>query len=243
MASELERRWEEALRALKQAEVEGQSQPASSAEMASLDQSLKDALLDVGRHLPELWQENRLSRAQKKAFLRSLIDKVVIRRAVRDRVETRIVWRGGAMTEFEVPIAVNSFAALHNAKEMESRIIALVGQGYSDKEAASCLTAEGFRSPRCTQVIESTVRNIRLKHKVFVDRHHPRRERPEGYLPVAQAARLLGVEQHWIYYQIRSGHLEVSRDQSTGLYLIPEKPETMKQLEKLKAGEVENVRL
>jgi len=56
-------------------------------------------------------------------------------------------------------------------------------------------------------------------------------------------ARLLGVGQHWIYYQIRSGHLEVRRDQATGLYLIPEKAEAMKQLKKLKAGEVKSVRL
>lgn len=243
VASELERRWEETLRALKQAEVAWPSQPASSTEVTPLDQKLKEALLDVGRRLPELWPGSRLARAQKKALLRSLIDKVVIRRAVRDRVETRIVWRGGSTTEFEVPIAVGSFAALSHAAEMESRIIALVGQGYSDKEAASCLMAEGFRSPRRTQVIESTVRNIRLKHKVFVDRHHPRRQRPEGYLPIAQVARRLGVKQHWIYYQIRSGHLEVRRDRVTGLYLIPEKAEAMTQLKDLKAGKVKIVRL
>lgn len=243
VAAELERRWEEALRALRQAEVEWQTLPALPVEAVPLDQNLRGALLDLGRRLPELWAGGVLTRAQKKALLRSLIDKVVIRRAVRDRVETRIVWRGGATTEFEVLIAVGSFKALSNAGEMERRIVALIQEGYTDQEAARILTAEGYRSPRRYQVIESTVRNIRLKHGIFVDRHHPRRQRPGGYLPLAQVAGLLGVKQHWLYYQIRSGHLKVSRDRASGLYLIPEKPEALRQLRKLIAGEIKTVRL
>src|SRR4051812_30195021 len=57
--------------------------------------------------LPELWRQPEVTRAHKKALLRCLIDKVVMHRAT-DRVQLRIVWRGGVVTELEVGIAVGA---------------------------------------------------------------------------------------------------------------------------------------
>jgi hypothetical protein len=207
-----------------------------------LDGRLKEALCDLGRRLPEVWEAQLLSRAQKKALLRCLIDKVVIQRAVRDSVQTRIVWRGGASTTLEIPIAVGAFRSLSGAEEMERRMVELIEQGLCDSEIAEWLTAEGFRSPRRERVIESTVRNIRLKHGVHIDRHRPSRLRPQGYVAIAQLSQSVGVEQHWIYYQIRSGNIVVNRDPETELYLFPNQPETVEQLKRLKDGEIEIVR-
>jgi hypothetical protein len=208
-----------------------------------LDPKLKQALLDVGRRLPELWESGLISRAQKKALLRCLIDKVVIQRAVRDCVRTRIVWRGGADSLLEIPIAVGAFSALSGAKELEKKMIAMVKQGWSDGEIAEQLTAEGARSPRREKVIESTVRNIRLKHRIRVNRNHPHRHRPPGHLPIARLSQLIEAPQHWIYFQIRSGRIIVNRDPVTRHYLFPDQPKTVELMKKLKAGEIEIVRL
>ena len=243
VAAELERRWEESLRALREAEDSMQRQTEAGAESFHLDPKLKQALLDVGRRLPELWESGLISRAQKKALLRCLIDKVVIQRAVRDCVRTRIVWRGGADSLLEIPIAVGSFSALSGAKELEEKMVALIKQGWSDAEIAEQLTAEGARSPRREKVIESTVRNIRLKHGIKVNRNHPHRHRPPGHLPIAQLSQLIEAPQHWIYFQIRSGRIIVNRDPVTRHYLFPDQPKTIKLLKKLKAGEIKIVRL
>ena len=243
VAAELERRWEESLRALREAEDSMRRQTETEAESFHLDPGLKQALLDVGRRLPELWESSLISRAQKKAFLRCLIDKVVIQRAVRDCVRTRIVWRGGADSLLEIPIAVGAFSALSGAKELEEKMVALIKQGWSDAEIAEQLTAEGARSPRREKVIESTVRNIRLKHGIKVNRNHPHRHRPPGHLPIAQLSQLIEAPQHWIYFQIRSGRIIVNRDPVTRHYLFPDQPKTIKLLKKLKAGEIKIVRL
>lgn len=244
VAGELERRWEEALRELKRgADALAELSQVTLAPPFYLGAELKAALTDVGTRLPAVWHSELLSRTRKKALLRCLIDKVVIQRAVRDRVQTRIVWRGGDTTTFDVPIAVGSFAALSSAKEMEEQIVALSREKRTDKEIAEHLTKQGHRSPRRESVIESTVRNIRLKHDIFVERSQSHPQRPTGHLTIAQLAQQLGVEQHWLYARIYNGRIQVERDAETGLYLFADNPETVEQLRKLRDGEVKTVRL
>src|SRR5919197_112909 len=106
VAAELEHAWEVALEALKQAEA-AQHQRAQSGTPPEqvLSPTLQAAFRAIGHKLPELWPTDILSQAQRKALLRCLIDKVVIQRARRDQIHTRIVWRDGETTTFEVPVA------------------------------------------------------------------------------------------------------------------------------------------
>jgi hypothetical protein len=82
VAAELERRWEIALRELRRAqesEAVGDEHENGSAP-AELTEELKAAFRDIGRRLPEVWDADLLSRRQRKALLRCLIEKVVLRR-------------------------------------------------------------------------------------------------------------------------------------------------------------------
>ena len=148
VAAELERRWEAALQALKQAEMECASQSnEQTSPLTTLPAELKSAFQDLGRKLPSIWEQDVLLPEHKKAFLRCLVEKVVIRRSTRDCIETRIVWQGGATTTMYVPIPVGSFDELSQAEEMEKQIVALSQQGKSDEEIAEELAALGYRSP------------------------------------------------------------------------------------------------
>jgi hypothetical protein len=136
-----------------------------------------------------------------------------------------------------------SFAALSCAQELESRVLELGKAGYADREIAERLSLEGLRSPGHECVPESTVRRLRLKHRMMVDRHHPHRLRPTGHLAIRELAQRLSLPEHWIYYQIRSGRIEIARDPATGLYLFPDRPETVAQLQRLSEGKIDIVRL
>lgn len=165
VAAELERRWESALRELRQAEEgeaagERENEPAP----AELTDELKAAFMDIGRRLPEVWDDGLLSRRQKKASLRSLIEKVVLHRITPDLILTRIVWKGGQTTTFEVSTTVGSFADLSGAEEMERLVVKLFKEGNTDKQIARCLTALGHRSPQKRCVVRSTVQTIRHRH-------------------------------------------------------------------------------
>ena len=183
VAAELEERWETALRALKEAEETYAQQPPNSEPLLPLPTELKEAFMAIGQRLPQIWHQEVLTRENKKALLRCLIDKVVIHRQVQDRVQTRIVWRGGDITTLEIPVPVGSFADLSTAAEMERIILDLSRQGKPDEEIAEHLTALGHRSPMQTgRVLPNTVKIVRLKHHIFQKRSQSHPRHIDGYL-------------------------------------------------------------
>jgi DNA invertase Pin-like site-specific DNA recombinase len=214
VAAELERRWESALRELRQAE-ENHAQKQVPRPDQSLSPALKAAFIDIGKKLPELWQGGHLSQVQKKVFLRCLIDKVVIHRIAPDQVQTRIVWKGGDTTTVDLSVSVGAFSALSNADELEQRIIDLSKQGLEDAAIAEQLTQQGFRSPLCKTLLASTVRNIRLKHRIFRQRSQSHPRRIPGWLTIPQIAAALNISPHWIYHRINNGSIIMARDPVT----------------------------
>jgi DNA invertase Pin-like site-specific DNA recombinase/predicted DNA-binding transcriptional regulator AlpA len=238
VAAELEKRWETALRALKQAEdAQTQHQPTQRPQPA-LSPELKAAFSAIGQQLPQVWDQDVLTHQQKKALLRCLIDKVVAHRTVRDRVQVRIVWKGGDTTTIDLPIPVGSLAELStDLVEMETLILTLNRQGKTDAEIAEHLTTLGHRSPMKPDcVLPSTVRTIRLKHGQFLVRSQSHPRSIPGYLTMPQLAKTLDVSPHWLYDRINNGRIQIPKDTQTGLYLFPDTPETIEQFQKLKSG-------
>jgi DNA invertase Pin-like site-specific DNA recombinase len=242
VTAELERRWEQALRDLKAAQEAFERQQQQYPTFPPLDAATRKALENVGKNLPELWAQGRLSQQQKKVLLRSLIDKVVIHRVKRDAVRTRVIWKGGEASTAEVPIPVGSFAELSQAKEMESRILQLVAEGHGDEEIARQLTREGYRSPLRPVVRPSTVRNIRLRHRLFIKRSQSHPRQVSGRLTVPQLAEKLGVSRYWIYDRIHNGTIHMTKDKKQNLYLFPDQPKTLERFGKLLAGKLHNLR-
>lgn len=128
VAVELERRWEVALRELKQAEEENSRQPAASEPELVLSSELRGVFEEIGRRLPEIWPTEVLTQPQRKALLRCLIDKVVAHRVSRDTVKVRVVWKGGETTTATVPVTVGALSDLSFAEAMETRIIKSVAE-------------------------------------------------------------------------------------------------------------------
>jgi hypothetical protein len=158
-------------------------------------------------------------------------------------VHTRIVWRGGETTVCDSPLSVGSLDRLSSASELLDRSRALHAAGLSDAQIAERLTEQGYRSPRSHRVLESTVRRSRLQQRIFLERPHTHPGRPGGYLSVAEVAAKLGVTHQWLYHHIYAGHIDLLRDQATNLYLFPDHPATLAQLQQLKFGKGKIVHL
>jgi len=242
VTAELERRWEQALRDLKAGEEAFERQQQEFPSLPSLDAATRKILENIGKNLPELWTSGHVSQQQKKSLLRSLIKKVVVHRSARDTVRTRVIWKGGEVTTDDIPITVGSLAELSHAKEMESLILQLASAGHGDDEIAQQLTRAGHRSPLRHVVLPSTVKTIRLRHRILVTRcqSHPRQI--AGRLTVPQLADKLGVSKHWIYDRIHNGTIQVTRDKKTQLYLFPDQAKTLERSRKLIAGKLQNLR-
>ena len=234
VTGELERRWEASLRELKSAEEE-LDRLRHDAPSYIIPEDLLDMLRDVGPRLPELWNAKLLSGAQKKALLRSLIDKVVIHRLAPDQVQTRVVWRGGATTSDVVRVTVGKFAWLSGAAEMEATIKQMTAEGQSDAAIAEHLTATGHRSPRADKVLESTVRLTRLRLGILRTTHQSHPRRVEGFLTIPQLAEKLGISRWWISDRIRNGTIKTKKDEKVKCYLFPDTPEMLAELNALVA--------
>ncbi len=243
VAAELEHAWELALQALKQAEAaEKQRAQASTPPAHALPPALQAAFRAIGQRLPELWPTDVLSQTQRKALLRCLIDKVVIQRARRDQIHTRIVWHGGETTTFEVPVAVGALTDLPTAHEMAQQIRGLFAEGQSDDEMARQLTQLGYRSPSRPAGLPSTVQGLRLKLGLMPNRSQSHPRRIAGYLTVPQLAKALGITPHWVYHQSKRGTVVIQRDAQTRLSLFPDRPETLEAFGQLRASHLRELR-
>jgi DNA invertase Pin-like site-specific DNA recombinase len=241
VAAELEKRWEVALSALKQAEAEYAHQQRQDVPAIRLPAELREHFEAIGQRLPQIWDTEVINQTHKKALLRCLIDKVVLQRLAADCVQARIVWKGGDTTTLTVPVPVGSLKDLAGADEMEQYILEQSQQGVVDEEIARQLTAQGYRSPKSQEVLPSTVRIIRLKHRQFLKRSQSHPRQIAGYLTVSQLAQALAVTPHWIYDRINNGRIEITKDPETRLYLFPDDPSTLKQLKALKRGKLKTV--
>ena len=163
VAGELERRWEVALNELREAEatLAQQALPQAVSQIGMGKVFYGKVVSLVGR-LPHIWTNPVTTDAQRKALLRCLIDKVVLDRGEHDVAQVRIVWRGGAVSNLDVKLKVNSVAKLTRGLEMRDRVLALALNGIPDTEIAAVPTGEGHRSPNCeNMVLPITVSQIR----------------------------------------------------------------------------------
>ncbi len=240
VTAELEKRWEQALRELNKAENawpgDKQQTPASKLTAAA-----RRLFLEAADKLPDLWEQGMLNSARKKALLRSLIDKVVMQRLTPDTVRVRIVWKGSEVTQSDIPVSVGSLAQLSFGPAMEKLILQLARQGKTDAQIAAELAERGYRSPRRQQMLPSTVRKVRLRHRQL---HRPCASNPRrvrGHIAIPEIARRLKVPCHWIYGRIRNGTIEVAMDPRRKVYLFPDRKKTWTLFRQLLAGKVAKI--
>jgi len=222
-AAELEREWDDRLRALRQAQ-EAAERFAHEPDEPTLTPELRDQLLNLSQCLPELWSGPRLSHPQRKALLRSLISRVMVKRTAADRVEVKIIWVSGHFSEGIVIPPVFHQHHVTGYDAMVERTRQLWAQGYSDRQIAEVLNREGFRSARRETVLAHTVMTIRYRHH-WVSPYHQHRlaDKIDEKWTVRGLAHELGVESGWVYNRIRNGFLsesDVSRKPPHGNVLI-----------------------
>lgn len=241
VAAALEKRWNEALSVLKQAEEAQAQQNKPVPALLALSEELQTAFKAIGQHLPSLWHHEVLSQQQRKALLRCLIDKVVVHRPEPATVQARIVWRGGETTTLLIPVPVGSLKDLAGAQEMERIILERSAQGILDEVIADELTAQGYRSPMQSFVLPSTVKIIRLRQRQFLVRHQSHPRHVDGSLTLTQIAQMLDIAPHWIYDRINNGTIQITKDPTTRLYLFPDEPATLDGFKQLVKGEIKKL--
>jgi len=109
------------------------------------------------------------------------------------------VWRGGAVTNLEVKMKVNSIAMLTRGMEMRDRVLGLARDGIPDVEIATVLTGEGHRSPDCVEkVLPITVQRIRHAAGIQVSKPRSRWSHDSSSLSALELATKLSIPVNWL---------------------------------------------
>jgi hypothetical protein len=229
VAAELERRWEAALTQAQ--EVRQRYENAQRTPLLTLPPELGQQFRHICDALPQLWQTDLLSEAQRKTLLRSLIARVVLTHVASDTIEIRIVWVSGHYSVFTTRPPVFSNVDLSDYEQLVEQVERLWRQGDSDEVIAQHLTRAGFRSARQAFVSAKVVQQIRLKHGWR--RTRPQNQRlleVEGFLTVQGVAARLGVNREWVRHRIRTHQLDpkyVQQHPRRAMILIQDCPEVM----------------
>ena len=140
-AAELERDWDDKLRALRQAE-EAAARFAQAPTESTLSPELRAQLVDLSDSLPAWWASDQIRHDQRKALLRSLISQVIVTRPATDRIAVKIIWVSGHYSEGTVIPPVLHQRHVTGYDTMVERIGQLWAQGATDVQIAETLSAE-----------------------------------------------------------------------------------------------------
>jgi DNA invertase Pin-like site-specific DNA recombinase len=144
---ELERRWEEALH--EQRRLEEEYQRFCRSQPATLSAAEREQVRSLAQAIPELWQAETTTAADRQRLVRFLIERIeIVVQGETDRVEVVIYWSGDFTSKHELTRAVQRYDQLADYARLRERIDELRRQGQSMAEVAACLNREGFHPPK-----------------------------------------------------------------------------------------------
>jgi hypothetical protein len=198
VARSLERRWEEKLRELADAEAEHAQQAATPAAPARAD------IEALARDLPRLWSAPSTSHRDRKRLLRSLIaDVTLTSKPDAPELDVGIHWLTGATEQLTV---LRPAAARHARSEKTLEILRNLGPTHTNPELAEQLNNAGHLTASGHPFDEASVRWLRWEHRIPAPSPIHADE-----LGVHALAQHLGVGDNVIYTWIRQGHLATRR--------------------------------
>lgn len=149
VACELERRWEDSLRAHETLQAEyARYQRETPTQLTASEREQIRALSD---DLRSLWRAESTTPQDRQTIARMLLERVVV--AVEgdtDRVDVVLHWTGGFTSRHLLFRPVQKYAQLSNYAQLAERIDGLRAAGRTRTEIAAALNEEGFRPPKRT---------------------------------------------------------------------------------------------
>jgi DNA invertase Pin-like site-specific DNA recombinase len=147
VARELERRWDEALRADEQLQADYTRFACECPTHLSPQE--RDQILSLAKDLPALWHADSTTPQDRQTIARLLLEQVTVTvEGNTDRVDVELRWVGGFLSRHTLTRPVQTYEQLSNYDELVARIDALRAQRKTLSEIATTLNTEGFHPPK-----------------------------------------------------------------------------------------------
>jgi DNA invertase Pin-like site-specific DNA recombinase len=214
VASELERRWNEALQKVQQLEMRieqemrcRQAAPATAEEFARLAGDLET-----------VWSHPETDARLKKRILRTLIEEVVVDvDGPAGEIIAVVHWKGGVHTEFRIPRRRRGYSRAHTPEKIVDAVRVLV-RICSDDTIAGALTRSGLVTGMGNRWTRERVTSLRSHHSI--PSYSAERRRAEGWLTLTEAADHLQMSGITLRLAIERGEIEAEHPLANGPWVI-----------------------
>jgi DNA invertase Pin-like site-specific DNA recombinase len=147
VARELERRWDEVLRAAEQLQADYVRFQRDCPTQLSVPE--REQILALSQDLPGLWHTDTTTPEDRQTVARLLLEQVTVTvECNTDRVDVELRWAGGFVSRHMLYRPVQTYQQLSNYDELVRRIDALRAERKTLSEIAAALNGEGFHPPK-----------------------------------------------------------------------------------------------
>lgn len=214
VASELERRWNEALQKVQQVEMRIE-QEEHRREAASATREEFEGLAD---DLETVWSHPQTDARLKKRIVRALIEEVVVDVDSQGGEIIAVVhWKGGVHTELRVPRRRRGYSRAHTPKEIVEAVRVLV-RICSDDTIAGALTRAGLVTGMGNRWTRERVTSLRIHHGI--PSYSADRRKAEGWLTLTEAANHLSISGITLRLAIERGEIKAEHPLANGPWVL-----------------------
>jgi len=214
VASELERRWNNALQKVQQLEMRiedarrgRQGMPVTRAEFES-----------VAADLDAVWSHPETDVRLKKRIVRTLIEEVVVDvDGQAGEIVAVVHWKGGVHTELHIPRRRRGYSRAHTPPEIVDAVRVLV-RICSDDTIAGAMSRSGLVTGMGNRWTRERVISLRSHHGI--PPYSAERRKAEGWLTLTEAADHLQISGITLRLAIERGEIEAEHPLASGPWVI-----------------------
>jgi excisionase family DNA binding protein len=204
VASELERRWNEALQAVNR--IEGEIAAIVARKPAALGEPERKHLMQLGADLDLAWWHPAATAATRKRILRAALNEIVVRKEG-PVINLVLHWRSGDHTTLLLKLRLNAAGRRHwQTTEDTLSLVRDLARLMPDRQIAQLLNRSGKPTGRGNGWTEQRVRSFRNHNDIAVYRESEGAER--GEITLEEAAHIIGVTKMTALRMIRRGTLK-----------------------------------
>ena len=181
VAHELERRWDEALRAEDRLQADyARFQQASPAQ---LSQQEREQIRSLAEDLPTLWRADSTTPEDRQTIARLLLEQVTVTvEGNTERVDVELRWAGGFVSRHPLSRPVQTYEQLSNYDELKTRIDTLRKEHKTLADITAMLNAEGFHPPKRSRQFTPAILSRFLRERGVRIGSLPRNVSDNGHL-------------------------------------------------------------
>jgi DNA invertase Pin-like site-specific DNA recombinase len=232
VADELERRWNEALKHIK--DIERRIEQEQERRETQVVPRLED-FVSIAENFDEVWDDPRTDFALKKRIVRTVLEEIVVDvDEQRNAIVLLLHWKGGAHLEIAVPRKRRGESRPHASSSSDIveivRTLALVCE---DQSIAAWLNKNEIRTTRGNRWTRERITAFRSDHRIQI--FSTQRKEAEGWMTQDDAIQLVRAAAKTLRIAAKKGIIPVQRPLPIGPWIF-RKADVLKWHERTKKG-------